>query len=140
MTYERSIFKNINIISIQSNLFVDRRISPNGKAAVLPAGGRSASGGKTVNLFKALFFMYIMYVLKSLKDGKMYIGHTANIKKRFNEHQKGKVRSTKSRRPFKLIYTEEYSTKSEAFKREMFLKTGQGRKFLQTKLKDILED
>ncbi len=113
-----------------------RRISPNGKAAVLPAEGRSSFGGKTATVN----FMFVVYVLKSLKDGNMYIGHTANMQKRFSAHQKGKVRSTKSRRPFELAYTEKYSTKSEAYKREMFLKTGIGRKFLREKLKDVSED
>ncbi len=50
--------------------------------------------------------------------------------KRLIEHNSGSNAFTRQNRPFVLIYTEEYSTKTEAIKREIFLKSGQGRKFL----------
>ena len=50
--------------------------------------------------------MNYTYVLKSLKDGKLYIGWTNNLKKRFDNHSLGKVFSTKDRRPLDLIYYE----------------------------------
>ena len=50
--------------------------------------------------------MHYVYVLKSDKDKKNYVGYAKNLKLRFEEHQKGRVASTKERRPLKLIYYE----------------------------------
>ncbi|MBI5403672.1 MAG: GIY-YIG nuclease family protein [Ignavibacteriae bacterium] len=74
--------------------------------------------------------MYHVYVLKSLKDGKLYIGQTGNLEKRLLKHNSGMCKSTKSRLPLELIYKEEYNTRSEAIKREKELKFGKGRDFL----------
>jgi putative endonuclease len=79
--------------------------------------------------------MHNVYILKSLKDFKRYVGSTDDVSKRLAEHNSGKVRSTKSRRPFELVYKEVYATKTEALKREHFLKSGQGRKLLDEKLR-----
>jgi putative endonuclease len=65
---------------------------------------------------------YSVYLLKSLKDNNYYIGYSEDVKKRFKEHQDGKVQSTKSRRPFKLIGYEKYKTKNQARYREHQLK------------------
>ncbi|MBO8130878.1 MAG: GIY-YIG nuclease family protein [Candidatus Marinimicrobia bacterium] len=81
--------------------------------------------------------MFKVYVLKSLKDNYHYIGHTANLEKRLKEHNKGKVRSTKPHRPFKIIYTESYHNRSSAFKREMYLKSFVGNIWLRKKLKNL---
>ncbi|WP_194776775.1 GIY-YIG nuclease family protein [Pararhodonellum marinum] len=77
--------------------------------------------------------MYFAYILKSLKDSGFYYGHSNNLEKRLIEHNKGKVRSTKSRTPFILYYSEKFPTKSEAYKREMFFKSIEGYKFLKEK-------
>jgi putative endonuclease len=76
--------------------------------------------------------MFIVYVLKSEKDSKRYIGFTENIDRRLFDHANGLVKSTKNRRPLVLIYKEEYSTKMEAREREKFLKSGQGRIYLNS--------
>ncbi|MGK9367610.1 GIY-YIG nuclease family protein [Melioribacter sp. Ez-97] len=76
--------------------------------------------------------MFYVYVLRSLKDNKRYIGLTANITRRFREHQEGLVKSTRNRRPFELIYFESFENKSDALKREKFFKTGKGREFLNS--------
>ena len=69
------------------------------------------------------------YMLKSLKDKKFYTGCTADIKKRLKQHNSGRVRSTKARRPFELVYWESFRTRSEAMKRERRLKSiGRDRK------------
>lgn len=52
--------------------------------------------------------IYYVYILKSTKNNKFYIGQTGNIYKRFLRHNKGKVKSTKSGAPWKLVYSEEY--------------------------------
>ena len=74
--------------------------------------------------------MSCVYILRSKKDRKRYIGSTDNIDRRFEEHQRGKVASTKNRRPLAIIYTEEYRTRNEAEKRERFFKSGKGREWL----------
>ena len=66
---------------------------------------------------------YYVYFLKSLKDGKFYTGQTTDPKKRLARHNRGEVRSTKARRPFKLVYWEALETRSAAMKRERKLKS-----------------
>lgn len=66
--------------------------------------------------------MYVMYVLKSLKDEKLYIGFTSNLKRRLSEHNEGKSPSTKGRGPFELRYCEIYKSKNDAKRREKSLK------------------
>jgi len=65
---------------------------------------------------------YFVYVLKSIKNNFHYIGHTHNLKKRLKIHNKKKVRSIKGYVPFKIIYTESFTTRSEACKRKMYFK------------------
>jgi len=66
--------------------------------------------------------MYALYILKSLKDKEFYIGSTNNLRRRLFEHNNGQVFSTKSRRPFELIYCELYKSEDDARKREHNLK------------------
>jgi putative endonuclease len=70
--------------------------------------------------------MYITYILKSIKDGRYYYGGCGDIEKRLTMHNSGRVKSTKSRTPFVLIYKEEYETRSEAQKREYYFKSIDG--------------
>jgi len=76
---------------------------------------------------------FFTYILKSLKDHKYYYGHCTDLEKRLNDHNKGKTRSTKSRRPFVIHHFESFSTKSEAAKREYFFKSIEGYNFLKSK-------
>jgi len=78
-------------------------------------------------------FCYV-YVLESLKDGKLYIGYTNNLKRRLAEHEKGLNFSTKFRLPFKLIYFEGCTSEKDAKRREKYLKTTQARKFIALRL------
>ena len=78
---------------------------------------------------------YYVYVLVSLKDKKFYVGLTENIKIRFNNHVVGKVRSTKNRRPLKLIGYEVYIMKKDAGRREKYLKSSDGRKEIRIRYK-----
>ena len=66
--------------------------------------------------------MFFVYVLVSLKDGSTYIGYTEDLEKRLNQHNSGQTRSLKSKLPVKLVYFEEYGSKSDARKRELRLK------------------
>ena len=78
--------------------------------------------------------MYIVYVLKSEKDGNLYIGCTSDIDNRLAQHNNGKVKSTKHRIPFKLIYTEKFEDKYQAFRTEKMYKTAKGKRILKTRL------
>jgi putative endonuclease len=82
--------------------------------------------------------MYYVYVLLSEKDTNFYIGFTENIDQRFDEHNAGKNVSTRSRRPFKLIYCEGHTSKFDALRREGYFKTSKGKTTLRQILKDAL--
>jgi putative endonuclease len=72
-----------------------------------------------------------VYVLRSLRDGKRYVGLSGDIRQRLVEHNGGRVDSTRGRRPFELIHTEELNTLGEARAREKYLKSAAGRQFLK---------
>lgn len=71
-----------------------------------------------------------VYVLQSIHDHHYYVGMTNNLTRRFQEHQTGKVRSTKSRTPFTIVYKKNFSTRNTARKHEKYLKTAAGKRFL----------
>jgi putative endonuclease len=75
--------------------------------------------------------MFYTYVLKSKKDGKLYVGWTLDLKKRIAKHEKGLVESTKNRKPFQLVYYEACLDRESAIKREKQLKSGFGRAYLK---------
>ena len=77
--------------------------------------------------------MYTVYVLISLRNGKRYVGYTAKpVSERLNEHNTGSTAWTRQNGPFRLLHAEGFDNKSECTKREKFLKTGQGRKYLDS--------
>jgi len=65
---------------------------------------------------------YLVYILKSTKDNKYYIGQTSDVEQRLNAHNNGSVPSTKNRRPLILIFQKEFSLRSDAMKYEKHLK------------------
>jgi putative endonuclease len=67
--------------------------------------------------------MFTVYILKSLRTVRYYIGHSAKVEDRLTQHNSGLVKSTKAYIPWEIIYKEEYETKSEAFRREMQIKS-----------------
>lgn len=82
--------------------------------------------------------MVYTYVIRSKKDNKFYTGTTIDLRKRFSEHNEGKVVSTKNRGPFEFIYYEGCRNKEDAFVRERYLKTGMGKRYLKNRLKRFL--
>lgn len=82
--------------------------------------------------------MQYVYVLISLKDRRLYVGTTSDLKKRFQNHNSGYVLATKSRRPFHLLYYEGYSEISDAKRREKYLKGGKGHNELNIQIQDAL--
>ena len=66
--------------------------------------------------------MYYVYLLKSEKDSTLYIGYTNNIERRLRNHNKGLVKYTQNRRPWKLVYYETFVAIKDARARKKALK------------------
>lgn len=81
--------------------------------------------------------MFIVYVLRSLKNKKRYVGYTSkDALERLREHNIGSNKWTRTNKPFIIIRTEEYADKTSAIRRENFLKSGQGRKWLDENIEN----
>lgn len=81
---------------------------------------------------------YYIYVLQSLKDNNFYTGYTKDLKNRLEQHNNGLVKSTKNRRPFKLVYFEACLNQQDATHREKYLKTSWGKRYIKTRVKNYL--
>jgi len=81
---------------------------------------------------------HYVYVLRSQKDGKFYVGYTKNVQKRLEQHNSGQVRSTKERRPMKLIYWEGCIDQQDATRREKYLKTAWGKRYIKGRVTNYL--
>ena len=79
-----------------------------------------------------------VYVLHSEKDGNFYVGFTNNLKRRLEEHNEGKVNSTKNRLPMKLVYWEGCLNQTDTTDREKYLKTAWGKRYIKNRLKSYL--
>ena len=84
--------------------------------------------------------MHYVYTLLSEKDGYFYTGSTNDLQRRVEEHNTGRVNSTKNRRPLKLIYYEACLNEDDARQRERYLKSGMGKKYLRNRLKNSLQN
>jgi len=83
--------------------------------------------------------MYYIYAIKSKYKNWIYIGFSSDLKKRFHEHNLGKVKATKHYKPFFLVYYEAYQNKKDAIMREIELKKkGQQKEFLKERIKNSL--
>jgi len=79
--------------------------------------------------------MQCVYILYSIQHNRLYIGETSNLIARFHSHNKLATKGyTKRYRPWIVIYTEFYETRSLALKREKALKSGQGREWIRNKV------
>ncbi|TMJ02307.1 MAG: GIY-YIG nuclease family protein [Bacillati bacterium ANGP1] len=78
--------------------------------------------------------MVYTYVLHSAKDGRWYTGVSKDLKARMHEHRTGRVRSTRSRLPVILAYYEACVDEADAWRRERYLKTGRGKRYLRKRL------
>ena len=85
------------------------------------------SGGRGATAFEHAMYVY---VLRSLEDGKRYVGLSSNVEGRLAQHNRGEVKSTRHRRPFVLKYREVCVSMREARSREKYFKTAAGRRYL----------
>ena len=76
--------------------------------------------------------MFTVYILQSLKNHQHYTGYTNDLERRLSEHNRGHTKSNRYFGPYKVVYTENYNTRSEAMKRERQLKSGKGREWLSS--------
>ncbi len=81
--------------------------------------------------------MQYVYILQSKKDRELYVGCTADLKKRVVLHNAKKVASTKKRAPLNLIYYEAYVNSTDAYNREKYMKTQYGRNFIKKVLSNF---
>ena len=80
--------------------------------------------------------MIYVYVLRSTRDGQLYTGCTSDLRSRLTLHNAGQVPSTKERRPFELIYYEACLKERDAFRREKYLKTTYGKRYIKVRCRD----
>ncbi len=83
---------------------------------------------------------HYVYVLLSQKDGQFYAGSTQNVLKRLERHNSGQVQATKQRLPMKLIYWEGCINEQDAIRREKYLKTIWGKRYIKERLRDDLKE
>ena len=84
--------------------------------------------------------MYYVYVLQSEKDNKFYTGFTRDLNRRVEEHNARISKATMGRDPFKLIYYEFCLNQKDAMKRETYLKTTWGKRYISNRIKNYLEE
>ena len=77
---------------------------------------------------------HYVYVLRSLKDKYFYTGYTSNLENRVKEHNTGKVKSTRDRKPFELVYFEGSRNMNDALHREKYLKSTYGKRYIRNRL------
>jgi putative endonuclease len=82
--------------------------------------------------------VHYVYVLRSRKDSQFYVGYTADLRRRIEEHGNGEVRSTQDRRPLQLVYYEACCSQGDAIRREKYLKTAWGKRYIKGRLQDYL--
>jgi putative endonuclease len=87
-----------------------------------------------MNPVRDYLVMFYTYILKSKKDGKFYTGSTKDLRKRLIEHNTGRSTYTKGKGPFEIIYYEACLLEEKARSRELYLKSGMGKRYLKNRL------
>jgi len=82
--------------------------------------------------------MYYFYILRSLKNKKLYLGYTPDLKKRLKSHNEGKSIATKPNAPYELIYFSGFKSKNDALNCEKYFKTTAGWRRIKQMLKNTL--
>ena len=90
------------------------------------------------NPFLPDLYVHYVYILL-LNNNRLYTGFTSDLKRRLAEHQTGKSEFTKTRLPVRLVHYEAYLEESDARRREKYLKTTQGKRFLRQQIRDFLQ-
>jgi len=83
--------------------------------------------------------MFYVYIIYSSRHRQIYKGFTKDLKSRLKEHNCGRVKSTKSRKPWKLLYYESFVNEIDARREELFLKSGKGKERVKYLLEETLK-
>lgn len=81
---------------------------------------------------------YYVYILQSVTNGSFYIGYTTNLIRRFQRHNRGENLATKPFRPYRLIYYEAFLNRKDAKSREIYLKSGWGRRTINKLIENYI--
>ena len=84
--------------------------------------------------------MYYFYILRSLKNRKLYLGYTSDLKERFHSHNAGKNKSTKPYAPFELIFYSGFKNQKDALNCEKYFKSSAGWKRIHKMLDNSLKE
>ena len=79
---------------------------------------------------------HYVYILRSVQDDFNYTGYTTNLEKRVQEHNNGKVKSTRHHKPFELVYFEGSKNQDDALHREKYLKSTYGKRYIKNRTKN----
>ena len=82
--------------------------------------------------------IFYTYILQSQADDSFYIGYTTSLCRRIEEHNSGLSKHTARKTPWRLVYFEDFENKSEALKREIFIKKMKSRDFIQRLVQSLL--
>jgi len=77
------------------------------------------------------YMAYTVYILQSERDGSFYVGHSASLRERLRRHNEERSPYTKAKIPWRVVYQEEYLTRSQAIKREQELKGKKSRAYME---------
>ncbi len=84
--------------------------------------------------------MYYCYILRSLKNGKLYIGSSKDLKGRLQSHNKGENKATKPNIPYELVFYSGFKSKQDAINNEQYFKTTAGWKRIHKMLENCLKE
>jgi putative endonuclease len=88
--------------------------------------------------FRNIGCMYFVYIIQSEIDNSLYIGFSKDVFERLKGHNSGKTAYTKRKMPWKLVYFEQFENKTDALKREKFLKSQKNRDFYENLIKTMV--
>jgi putative endonuclease len=83
---------------------------------------------------------FFLYILQSQKDVRYYVGISKDIKTRLDQHNRGVGKFTRSKRPWRLMYTEEYNTRPEAARREKQIKNQKSRSYIESLIRSHVSE
>jgi putative endonuclease len=86
---------------------------------------------RTIKMIVLFHNMFFEYILQSLISSRYYVGHTDEIARRVQEHNTGMAKYTRRDKPWKLVYVENYTTRSAAMKRELEIKRKKSKKYIE---------
>ena len=95
---------------------------------ITPTGNEGADYSA---LFLLYFIMYTTYILYSTKINKFYTGHTSDLNRRLEEHNRGKTPFMAKGSPWKLLYSKAHDSRAESIKLEKFIKKRGAARFLK---------